>query len=419
MKNVKLLLVVLLAVFMTCGLFANGLSLNGIGSKASAMGTAFIGLADDFSAVFFNPAGLTQMEQGSLSVFVTSIFPSATYNFELGGITMADTSSVAQGYPSGAIAYYKPVSDKLIIGIAGYVPSGVGSEWSGDELSALTGGTSYKWNSKLFMISLSPVAALKLSDKFSIGASLNINYVNLEMHRPAGDGISMPFLQYEESTSGIAIGATFGAMYKPCEKFSIGMVYKLPVNATINGTADAPYLANFGMAVKSDGERKATWPMFAGIGIAIKPTEEFTIIADVIYTNWEKLENIPITYDEPSWKSMEAGSEFTLRWEDTFDFKIGIEYKVSDSFFFRAGFYTDNAPSPDETINIMLPEVSYTAYTIGFGYKKGKISLDFALEYLNGNDRLVDPMNYLVGTGMPGYHGMKMVVPNVTFSVEL
>ncbi len=418
MSKFKLIIVLLLVVFMTSGLFANGLSLNGIGSKASAMGTAFIGLADDFSAVFFNPAGLTQMEEGSFTFFGTSIIPTGTYNFEMMGMTMADTSSIGSMYPSGAIAYYKPVSDKLIIGIAGYVPSGVGSEWSGSDLKLLTGGTDYTWNSKLFMITVSPVAALKISDKFSIGASLNINYVNLEMERPGGDGESMPFFQYEEAMSGIAIGGTFGAMFKPCDKLSIGMVYKIPVTATINGTADAPFLANFGMSAESEGERTATWPMLVGIGIAIKPNDELTLTADVIYTNWKKLVNIPISFEDPTWTMMEAGTEFTLKWEDTYDFKIGLEYKISDSLFFRTGFYTDNAPSPNETLNIMLPNIAYSAYTIGFGYKKGKINLDFALEYLNGNDRLVDPMNYLVGTGMPGTHGMDMVVPNVTFSIE-
>ena len=43
-------------------LSANGLNLNGVGSKAIAMGGAFIGQADDFSAIFWNPAGLTQMQ---------------------------------------------------------------------------------------------------------------------------------------------------------------------------------------------------------------------------------------------------------------------------------------------------------------------------------------------------------------------
>jgi long-chain fatty acid transport protein len=131
------------------------------------------------------------------------------------------------------------------------------------------------------------------------------------------------------------------------------------------------------------------------------------------------LETIPVTFDEASWKALEAGSEFTLKWEDTFDVKFGMQYKLSDSFYVRAGFYTDNAPSPEETLNVMLPNIAYKVFTGGIGYRKGKLSLDFAVEYLNGEDRFVDPMNYLVGSGMPGTHGMSMIVPNVSFSIEL
>ncbi len=36
---------------------ANGVYVPGVGTRASAMGGAFIGLADDYSAVHWNPAG--------------------------------------------------------------------------------------------------------------------------------------------------------------------------------------------------------------------------------------------------------------------------------------------------------------------------------------------------------------------------
>ncbi|MCP5106994.1 MAG: hypothetical protein GY950_26655, partial [bacterium] len=206
----KALLISGLSLMLSIGLFANGLNLNGVGSKASSMGTAFIGLADDFSAVFFNPAGLTQMEKPTLSVFVTDLLPKGTYQFELLGTTLADTQTETNNYISGALAYFKPISEKLVVGIAGYVPSGVGAKWPGDEMALLSGGQSFTWNSTVFMITVSPTAAYKLSDKFSVGASLNINYVQLETERPAGGEGAVPVFQYTENLSGVALGATFG-----------------------------------------------------------------------------------------------------------------------------------------------------------------------------------------------------------------
>ncbi|MEN8153434.1 MAG: outer membrane protein transport protein [Acidobacteriota bacterium] len=421
MKNIfKAALLLILTFSLSAGLFSNGLSLNGIGSRASAMGTAYIGLADDFSAVFFNPAGLTQMENSSLSLFVTDIFPSGTYKFEFLGNTLADTKSVSQGYPSGSLAYFKPLSDKIVAGFAVYVPSGVGAEWPGDSLAMLTGGKNFKWNSKIFMITASPVIAYKLSDKLSIGASININYVELFMERPGG-GDAIPYFQYEEDLSTIALGATIGLMYKPSDILSLGLTWKAPVNADIKGTAKAPFLANLGIPAESEGTRSATWPMWFGAGIAVKPCDKMIITADVTYNNWEKLQNIPIEFENAGWKAagMEEGTEFGLLWENTVDFKFGVEYKLSDTFALRGGFYTDKSPSPEETLNIMLPSLHYNAFTFGFGYKKGKLSADFAVEYLTGAERFVDPMNYNTDAGMPGTHGMKIIVPNITISYKL
>ena len=414
----RFLIITVLSLIFVSGIFPNGLSLNGVGSRASSMGTAYIGLSDDWSAVFFNPAGLTQMDKTNISLFVTNIMPSGTYKFEMEGMTLADTESIGSSYPSGAFSYFRQFSDKIVGGIALYVPAGAGAEWSGDDLALLTGGTPLLWDSTIFMVTVSPAAAYKFSDKFSLGASINLNYVSLKMKRPGGDGSAIPYFQYEEDLSAMAIGFTFGAMYKPSDIISFGLTWKTPVNASIKGTAKAPFLAALGIPTESEGTRSATWPTWVGAGVAITPNEKLTITIDVTYNNWGELQNIPIEFDDQMWKyaGMEEGTEFGLNWEDTVDIKFGVEYKLSNSFALRGGFYTDKSPSPEETLNILLPSLHYKAFTLGFGYKKGKISFDFAVEHLFGKDRYVDPMNYDTAAGMPGSHGMFIVVPNISLT---
>ena len=41
---------------------ANGIYVPTVGSRASAMGAGFIGLADDYGAVYWNPAVITQIK---------------------------------------------------------------------------------------------------------------------------------------------------------------------------------------------------------------------------------------------------------------------------------------------------------------------------------------------------------------------
>ncbi len=52
----KLFIVLGLISSFASGLYSNGIFVNSIGAKAISMGGAFIGMADDYSAVFWNLA---------------------------------------------------------------------------------------------------------------------------------------------------------------------------------------------------------------------------------------------------------------------------------------------------------------------------------------------------------------------------
>ena len=51
-----------LAVVQASMVYAGGYELPMLGSRVLGMGGAFIGTADDWTAIYWNPAGLTQQE---------------------------------------------------------------------------------------------------------------------------------------------------------------------------------------------------------------------------------------------------------------------------------------------------------------------------------------------------------------------
>ena len=53
----------------------------GFGARSLGMGRAFTGLADDNSAIIFNPAGLYLIERPMVSVFYTNLLMDVTYSF--------------------------------------------------------------------------------------------------------------------------------------------------------------------------------------------------------------------------------------------------------------------------------------------------------------------------------------------------
>lgn len=248
-----------------------------------------------------------------------------------------------------------------------------------------------------------------------IGATVDINYGMLTMDQPFELG------QYSEDLKGWAASGTFGLLVKPSEMFSFGLSYKLPFTAKLSGDVTIPALEESPYPSVDTGTREAAWPMWLGGGIAFKPTNKLTITADVQWTNWEKLQTIPITFENSDWNYLFGpGGPYDrvdeLLWKDTFQYRFGAEYRLSESFALRAGYYIDENPGPLETQNILLPEFKYNWFTAGFGYQSSKIVIDAAIQYGTAPDISVplDPENYQ----MPGVHGMSMWVPSLNFTYK-
>lgn len=425
-KSLKLLGVLGLISILTLGLYSNGLNVNGTGAKATAMGGAFIGLADDYSAVFWNPAGLTQMKESSFSIMGDLVFPTMTYKSDLLGI---DASSKKKVYPIPFAGYFKVLSPKAVIGFAVYAPSGIGAAWKGEDLTNLTfpDPTIYKWESMILAVTAAPTFAYKFSDKFSIGIALNLNYGMLNEDMP---GIG----QYKERIKAMGFGATIGALFKPHKIISIGVSYRTPSKFKLKGTSEMPGAALFGLAGESDIERKITWPMWLGVGIALKPTDKLTITADAQYTKWSGLKTVDAVFDEPTWKaplpplggaSLEDMYTLDLQWKDATQIRFGIEYLVTKCMALRAGYYIDPAPGPETRLNIMLPSPDGSWLSFGIGLNKPKFNLDFSIEYnVWGKDRTCgDTLEELAaaaaGLAMPGIHGAKILAIGFGFTYKL
>lgn len=119
------------------------------------MGSAFIGLADDYSAVYWNPPGLIQLNGMSIRVFVTDVIPTTTFQFDMMQI---DATSVRNHTISGVLAFFLDLNEKMKNGIYADVPSGLGSLWDGDDLAAYSGpaGAAFEWMSKKASFALDP-----------------------------------------------------------------------------------------------------------------------------------------------------------------------------------------------------------------------------------------------------------------------
>lgn len=413
MKKIKLYLVVFLSVLLSTQIFANGLSLNSIGPRALGMGGAFVGLANDGSAIYWNPAGLIG-QRTSLWLSATDIIPMASYKNSTFGI---DAQSVINHYFAPNLFFNYNMGDfALAMGI--YVPAGLGVEYQGKDLTAFTGGADLNWMSRIGVINFSPAIAYKVNDNFSLGLAANIFYGMFDMDRAAVIPMVGAF-QYSESSSGLGFGVTLGALYSFNENFSVGASFRTKTNVTMSGTAKNPAFAAMGGPKESDFDRDVAWPMWIAGGIAYKPTDKLTLTFDAQLSQWSKSEDVFKTkFKEASWAAATAASgddTFILAWEDKTQIRLGLEYNLNENIDLRFGYYNDPAPAPDETLNILFPSSSNNVFTGGFSYKMDNIKIDFGAEYLLGAERKVDPST----ENMPGTHQMDIFAFSLGFGYGL
>ena len=424
MKKTKTLLVVLTClIFLSSFGFSNGLNLNGLGARMVAMGGAFVGLADDFSAVMWNPAGLAQLEATTFGLSGDIIIPKGTYQFGLLGI---DTETESKMYPAGMVGFFTPVGDNIVAGISVYTPSGLGATWNGADLaflsgvSPLLGGTGNPttiWKSFIGQVSISPAVAVKINDTFFLGVALNVNYGIFDIERTAGSAQVAPtvFLdlgQYTEDSHGWGIGGTIGALVKPIEEVSIGVTFRTPIKVKFEGDASIENFPLIGAPGESTFSREVISPMWLGIGVAFHPTENITITADGHYTNWGKLDVVETEFTDEIWQGVLADeADLELLWEDKWQFRFGVEYWVNDTFAVRAGYYNDPTPSPDTTLNVLIPGFDFNAITGGVGIVMNNISIDLSAEYLFGTERNIT-FNGI--NEMPGVYGMGIFAATIS-----
>jgi long-chain fatty acid transport protein len=432
-KNVKILFALLFCLaILNSSVGANGLNLNSLGTKALTMGGAFVGLADDFSAIFWNPAGIAQFKQKYFGFYGADIIPSGTYLFSIGPEILVDTKTQTQHYLAGLAAYYQPIAENVVAGIGFYTPSSLGAKWDGNDFKSSTFQKPYRWESKVGMFTIAPVLAFKVSELISFGASLNINYGVFGIKTHAGDKeMDVDLGQYDENLSGWGVGATLGLLFKPNEKFSIGATVKTPSSIRFSGDVEISNISFLGMMpgsplygadipIMTTVDRDVTWPWWVALGLAIAPIPNLTLTGDLQWTQWSTIDVMESTYGDFFW-SFVVGAERPMHWDDVLQIRLGAEYRCK-SFCFRGGYYWDPSPAPDRTMNVLLPSFDYHVLTAGIGYSLDGLKIEFGLEYLMGKDRNVDYVKSQIEPGwetaQPGVYGMKVLLPSIAVSFE-
>ena len=143
-----------------------------------ARGNAFAATADNPSAIYYNPAGITQLEGHNFSVGLYLISADTEYTSPTGG--KAQTKTDFQPVPQ--LHYvFSPKDSPLSFGLGIYAPYGLGLDW-GDNAPFRT----LAQEGKLLYASVNPVVAWQVHPTISFGIGPTLNYSDANLKRGIG-----------------------------------------------------------------------------------------------------------------------------------------------------------------------------------------------------------------------------------------
>ena len=115
--------VVILTVTFAVTALGNGLNISGIGSRSAAMGDSYYAVADDYTAVFWCPAALAEVDGPEFNGTVLDIIPTATYKNAALDINTESTGG-QNIFPNASFAHGGLAGGKFGYGFGAYASAG-------------------------------------------------------------------------------------------------------------------------------------------------------------------------------------------------------------------------------------------------------------------------------------------------------
>jgi long-chain fatty acid transport protein len=366
--------------------------------SARLTGTAYAGtaaLAEDASMGFFNPAGITRVNGGSVAGTLTVI--DATIDLQAtsastfgtiqvtgpGGSTEADGGTTV---PVPSLHVAQRISDQWVAGFGLTAPYGAKVNYPDDSVVRYVATLT-----QLVTYNLNPYVAYEPVEGFSIGVGFNAQelraHLNQKLYSPVGDVNAIIFAK------DWTYGWNAGLLYECDETTRVGFAYRSQMSHTVTGPVDV-YVPN-GNVNRGDVRAGITFPDtytlsgVLGLGL-LGLSEDVQLAGDLVFTHWARFQKLSASFDPPVLPQDSVFEDFRDTWRGS----LGAIWRPDDRWTLRAGTGFDQSPVSDISRTVRVPDSNRVFLALGFGYRVWeKIYVDFGYLHAFFKSGTVDETN--------------------------
>ena len=418
--------VLLLLSVVATKAFAGGYMIPHQTARGLGLSNAMTAGVNDASAVYYNPAALSEVQGDNL--LISGTYVNLQNSVENSG--RKSTNKHDDNFLASFFANYRIPNSDFTFGIGTYAPFGLATEYDKDAFTRFAA-----INTELKTIYVTPALSWNPLNYFSFGAGLSFVHSSGVFSRALCldpiSGCTQP-LGLEGTVritdTADAFAYNLGFLIKPTDNLKFGFSYRSRVDLRFDN-ADAKFGGAFSTpAVKADVSPLPLPPVIdAGLFWQITPSWGAEFVYE--YTRWSEFKNFTATFS-PTTIFLPLGAPipgFKLPedWKNTSTIRLGSYYALNKNWELRGGMALEQTPIPNKTLNPAIPDADKFTLNAGVGYKWEKFSVDLGYMAVFYKTRRVtnDELEGLPATaplfyaGAPGKDKYQTFVNFVTFSI--
>jgi long-chain fatty acid transport protein len=344
-----------------------------IGNTPTGLGGAFIGVADDNNAVWYNPAGMTWIQGSSIG---TSPAFEVHANGRLDSFLGSDEGESSILFvPTSLCSVSDALGGKLGLGVFMPIKSAFNQSTSAGPVTAgpdtWAGFLDRASNEEMFYLGAS--YGYRINDKVGIGGGLYYVSASFTHHLyqliydPAfSASVDYQETEIKETYKQQGFAAMVSAMFEPVKDFKIGVNFWSRTNLNGSGLyrqvdteVNVLGFSTSRLIEFSTANDLRVIPANLGVGISWRINEKWMIAADLVNhfgTSYTRFGNDRVNI------------------EPVINVSIGAEWMITPKVPFRFGIYTNDSfyPEIDSDADPNQPHVDVFGVTVGAGYNGEK-----------------------------------------------
>jgi long-chain fatty acid transport protein len=368
--------------------FGNGFYIPVQAPEATSRGNAWLATANTAAAVYYNAAGLTQLDSPEVVAGAYAVMLGLEADLDSGIQEEADNDWAVLPQIYAAM----PINDKLVAGVGLNTPFGLATDWGQSSQFRLLAT-----ETELTYVTAWLVLGYEVTDTLSIGGGIGISYADLKFGRfqTVAPGVDLPS-QFEGDDE--AVSWTISTRWQPTEQHAFGLVYRSKTDFDLKGNFEIT-----GTPINESAKSDFMTPATLGGGYAYTPCKEWSFEVNVEWVNWDQLNSLNLS------SASTGTTSLPFNWDSNFIYSVGATRYFDNGWNVSAGYNFIENSIPDSNFNPGVADADRHWLNAGVGRQYDSFKWNFAYQYaFSDNDVSGSPGGLADGTFKSRFHGLMM-----------